>query len=412
MRRSELSRDGNGSIRFRTASKLPASGPFGFSARRKPANLSEANRASMLNMFSMKNQANQYFFWIDILRGLAATAVLVWHYQHFYMLPSGKYLWTDHSDQPFFVNINFLYTHGFLAVHLFWVISGFVFASIYATRPEILNAFEFANNRISRLYPLHFITLIIVAILQIISYSILGHYQIYPFNDLYHFALNLFFASSWGFEHGYSFNAPIWSVSVEVLIYAVFFASVPLVSKWIFSTPIISGVFLVFYLEAPIGTQIWLCGLFFFLGCFVFKLWYLFGSKVALLCGLAGFGLATLTHDFIFELAAFSSLVLVAASLDHLDTFRLGSKIRILGDLTYSTYLWHVPIQILVLTVIELFAIDRTIVSTPWFFGAFLVTVFVTSFFSFNYIETPTRRAIRSYFQQRYARVGSVAATK
>ena len=35
--------------------------------------------------------------------------------------------------------------------------------------------------------------------------------------------LNVFFVSAWGFEKGFSFNSPVWSVSVEVLLYAMFF---------------------------------------------------------------------------------------------------------------------------------------------------------------------------------------------
>ena len=37
--------------------------------------------------------------------------------------------------------------------------------------------------------------------------------------------LNLFFASEWGQQYGYSFNAPVWSVSIEILLYVIFFIS-------------------------------------------------------------------------------------------------------------------------------------------------------------------------------------------
>jgi peptidoglycan/LPS O-acetylase OafA/YrhL len=51
-----------------------------------------------------------------------------------------------------------------------------------------------------------------------------NEFQIYPYNDAYHFMLHVFFMSHWGFEVGESFNQPIWSVSVEIFIYIVFFA--------------------------------------------------------------------------------------------------------------------------------------------------------------------------------------------
>lgn len=53
---------------------------------------------------------------------------------------------------------------------------------------------------------------------------------------------------------------------------------------------------------------------------------------------------------------AFPSLTILAAALDRLDGARLGSKIRFVGDMTYSTYLWHVPLQILVLIVLQYFS--------------------------------------------------------
>ena len=71
--------------------------------------------------------------------------------------------------------------------------------------------------------PLHLLTLLLVAAGQLCFKASAGAYFVYPYNDLYHFFLNLFFASSWGFEKGLSYNAPVWSVSVEVALYALFF---------------------------------------------------------------------------------------------------------------------------------------------------------------------------------------------
>lgn len=69
---------------------------------------------------------------------------------------------------------------------------------------------------------MHFLTLVIVAVLQAVSVARFGASQIYDNNNVYHFVLQLFFASEWGLQAGHSFNAPIWSVSVEILVYAGF----------------------------------------------------------------------------------------------------------------------------------------------------------------------------------------------
>ena len=91
---------------------------------------------------------------------------------------------------------------------------------------------NFFLNRFARLYPLHFATLIIVLILQIINLNTISNFQIYFINDLFHFFLNLFFISSWGFEQGYSFNGPIWSISIEIIIYFLFFVLLALLKKY------------------------------------------------------------------------------------------------------------------------------------------------------------------------------------
>lgn len=158
---------------------------------------------------------------IDFLRGIAAISVLIWHYQHFFYPQAGHPL-TDRSIQPFYDNLKYLYEYGGHAVQFFWIISGFVFFHTYKNR-ENLTFNNFFWNRFSRLYPLHLLTLLLVASLQFLSNKFLGYQQIYPYNDFYHFLLNLFMASHWGFQHGWSFNAPTWSISVEIVIYGFFF---------------------------------------------------------------------------------------------------------------------------------------------------------------------------------------------
>ena len=115
---------------------------------------------------------------------------------------------------------------------MFWAISGFVFAFVYLDKKKEITGKKFFINRFSRLYPLHFATLMIVTLLQIINYKSLGNFQIYQTNDIYHFFLNLFFIAGWGFESGESFNAPIWSVSIELIVYVLFFISIIYLNKY------------------------------------------------------------------------------------------------------------------------------------------------------------------------------------
>jgi peptidoglycan/LPS O-acetylase OafA/YrhL len=119
---------------------------------------------------------------------------------------------------PLYSAIKPVYTHGGLAVQMFWTISGFIFFYKYAQRihDRDVRWFQFFIFRFSRLYPLHFVTLLAVAGLQAAAYYAMHkEYFVTGNNDITHFILNLFMASNWFTGIGYSFNSPIWSVSVE-----------------------------------------------------------------------------------------------------------------------------------------------------------------------------------------------------
>jgi peptidoglycan/LPS O-acetylase OafA/YrhL len=130
------------------------------------------------------------------------------------------------GDVPALSSLFLAYDHGDLAVPAFWAISGYIFYWRYA---QPINSHrsglaDFSVRRFSRLYPLHFSTLLAVAALQYAYFSTHGTTFIYADNGAKAFGLQLLFASNWFSWQGFSFNGPIWSVSAEILIYFVFLA--------------------------------------------------------------------------------------------------------------------------------------------------------------------------------------------
>ena len=160
---------------------------------------------------------------LELLRFISALAILIWHYQHFAMLPNTHNF--EPQQQPFYNYLSFFYLNGAKAVYLFWALSGYIFFYNYYTEIKTykLTIYAFFIDRFSRLYPLHLVTLLVLLFLQFSFFSNQQEYFIYQNNDVYHLILNLFFINYWGFENGYSFNGPVWSVSAEVLIYFIFF---------------------------------------------------------------------------------------------------------------------------------------------------------------------------------------------
>jgi peptidoglycan/LPS O-acetylase OafA/YrhL len=154
---------------------------------------------------------------LDSLRALAAIGVVGWHYaSHFGAAPLPSLM------APF-------YHHGELLVDFFFVLSGFVLARAYWNDQR---GATFANNvreRIARMYPLHFVTLCAVGVMQWILVNRLNSPPfVYLFNDAYDFVLNLLLLNRTGLERGFSFNAPSWSISTEFVVNVLFLAAIAL----------------------------------------------------------------------------------------------------------------------------------------------------------------------------------------
>ena len=102
------------------------------------------------------------FYGIEILRFLTSISVLIYHYRHFfapYNSTSNLSYFDINVTLPLYNFLGILYEHGIFGVHVFYTISGFVFAHIYLSTNKSVSSKNFFINRFGRLYPLHFATL-------------------------------------------------------------------------------------------------------------------------------------------------------------------------------------------------------------------------------------------------------------
>ncbi|WP_157136883.1 acyltransferase family protein [Sphingomonas sp. PAMC 26617] len=361
-------------------------------------------RLSWKALFAQPLRETQHLFAIDIARGLGAVSVLFWHYQHFFYHGISKAGVVPGEHVPLSSVFGLLYRHGGLAVQFFWLVSGFVFAATYVGRS--VSARAFFQARFARLYPLHVITLIVVAVLQVISMRLVGHAQINPFNDAYHFVLNLFFASSWGLEQGPSFNGPIWSVSVEVLVYGVFWICLSRLFKVgiVFPLAIVMGGIAV-RLFVPLGDPKLIdeCVIFFFTGTAIYVIYRAFQTRpVALalsalgvtLVGAIGMQFSDLSRTM-GGLVLLSGLLVAVCALEASPYGRRLERLRWIGDNTYGTYLWHVPIQITALTIMDYKGISHSLAENPLFLVGYLAITVLFARFSYLYCELPLRNRLR-----------------
>ena len=113
--------------------------------------------------------------------------------------------------------------HGYLAVDLFFILSGFVLALNYAEsfRRSLAGATDFYRLRFGRIYPLHFVMLMLFLLnpLAVALFSASGDTSAYGWD---YFVLSLFLVQNWGFSTELAWNDPAWSISTEVFAYLFF----------------------------------------------------------------------------------------------------------------------------------------------------------------------------------------------
>jgi peptidoglycan/LPS O-acetylase OafA/YrhL len=365
--------------------------------------------------------AKQSFYSIDLLRGLAAIAILVFHYFHFLVgggtldLPRTILYELDTLNR-----LSWLRDHGPMAIMLFWTISGFVFMNVYAgLKPDLKT---FSVNRIARLYPLHLVTLLVVAALQFVSMRTLGHFLIYDTNDVPHFLLNLFMASEWFGPGPESFNGPFWSVSVEILIYAVFFLYVRFAPINLVTQGLMLAVFggcILLFPSSPVPV----CGAFFFGGMIGYSVLFLcipaHHGKLLAAAAAAAVAMTVLYVTWgrhgpipmtIWLLAIYVPLLLALALSEGFGLRRWYRHAHPIGDITYSVYLWHTPLQMIFLLGAGLGAWSLAPVRSDAFVVGYILVSCTVAWFSFHYLERPAQNWIRSRLLHRNRPMPLIAA--
>lgn len=343
------------------------------------------------------------YFGIEILRFFTSLSVLFYHYRHFFS-PFNSTSSIDYKETfvylPFSDFLNVFYQYGIYGVHVFYAISGFVFAHVYLSKEKLITSREFFLNRFARLYPLHFATLIIITVLQYISLFHFKSFQIVEFNDLYHFFLHLFFVSSWGFEQGHSFNAPIWSVSIEIAIYIIFFLTLSLLRRYKFIFVIILSIFLILLAKIFKIESLFLeCARLFFSGVIVYLITTYFNKpKILILISLILIAASFVGNYKTYLFCPFA--VLLFSQIDYLiKTKSIQNLFSSLGDLTYSIYLIHVPLQILIIINFDIFNLSENVYATKTFFIFFMILLMIISYFCFLKYEKPLNYKIRKKFK-------------
>jgi peptidoglycan/LPS O-acetylase OafA/YrhL len=339
---------------------------------------------------------------LELLRFVAAFAVLIWHYQHFAYV-ADRAVDLARNRLPLYDLLQPFYEAGEYGVWLFWCISGYIFFWKYrdAIHDRATGGWTFFVLRLSRLYPLHLVTLALVAILQPIYFRLNGYFFVYQDNDLRHFLLQIFMASNWGFESAPSFDGPVWSISVEVLVYVLFFLLLRFVGKSaLLNLLIIVGC-------ASTKGQLFACLSFFYIGGLAAIARRAIAPTafrdtidgIAWLVVVAVPLLAWIFAFYQFEWRDYALLVYAPVLI-----FCLGRDINLpppaqrlieaAGNMTYSSYLLHFPIQLMIVVAFAIVGAPVPIYDVT-FFELFVFVTLLASYLTYRYFEAPAQNFIR-----------------
>jgi peptidoglycan/LPS O-acetylase OafA/YrhL len=354
------------------------------------------------------------------IRGLAAWFVVLYHIR----LGAAPHLpdWADIT-----------LSKGYLAVDLFFMLSGFVLWLNYSDRlrRDGLKAVpKYLGRRVARVWPLH---LFMLAAMVVFASAVAATGELnpvhYPWAEL---PLHVLLIHNWGFTNGLTWNDPSWSISGEAAAYLLLPLLVLAVDWRRFSPAwaVAALLLLVSLLSATmnwngatlLGEDIPRFGLpravtEFTMGTIVCALWQHWcarprraaGLAAALVAAAALLAFATPAAETLVVPMFLAGLLLaLALTADRAGNPLAARPTYYLGEISYSTYLVHFLLYIVFKI---LFVADPANVSLP-LIALFLLLTLIASIALHHGVERPAQRLLNRLFDRRLKRRAALAAAE
>ena len=378
------------------------------------------------------------------LRGIAALLTVIFHLD----------LFLGGGDTLIHMNDSLLISRLYLMVDFFFVLSGFIICYVYADSfRNNVSGTSFKNftiARLARVYPLH-----IFSLLFIVSVYFLARQLGQPANpllegenSLYSFITNVFLLHSMNLHNWFTFTHASWSISTEWWTYMLFpflvrpIFNLPKAYRWILVLIAFGGYLLIthfLFYKVTIAPQVvemfrkmpavtneanntinvayqfgfirCLCG--FILGMFVY-LNYEDGAFKKILSLGSVFMISVICFFLCMHLGladvitvVFIPVIILSAAYGSkaLNTVMNTKPLQLLGDWSFSIYLIHQPLMVLV-GVLQTASMAPGTASpsgpppkpdmmTAWVISLiFVVICLVVSYLTYRFIEVPSRNLI------------------
>jgi peptidoglycan/LPS O-acetylase OafA/YrhL len=346
------------------------------------------------------------------IRGVAAWLVVFYH---------ARLALAPHLP----AQVSALLRHGYLAVDLFFMLSGFVLWLNYGDRLR-RDGFRvvphFLGRRIARIWPLHALMLL-AAIGLALLLMVCGRPVSEPWSLL---PLHFLLVHNWGFTDRLSWNDPSWSISGEFAAYLVF----PLLAAsidWRRFAPalllaILAALAAALHHAMSLGGATLLdnfiprLGIFralieFAMGTILCALWmhWRSGRRAAMVAGLVALiaylvlAWPLLTETALAPIALAGALLLIAITADARLNPLASRPIHYLGLISYSTYLVH----FLLYKVFKLLFVAEDGPIAPPLLGLYFLLTLAASILLFHGVERPGQRLMMRLFERRGRRASA-----
>jgi len=344
------------------------------------------------------------------MRGMAAICVALFHCPDFF----GK---------------NFLFFDwGWINVDLFFLISGIVMSHVYERRIEhgLTTFTEFLSHRIARLWPMHIFAMLTILVIDIVHYY-LFHKHMMDWNaPLYTFLLNLILLQNIGLYtsaslQGHTWDENAWSLTPEItanLVWFYFLARKRLSSKLLITVALIFAVLQYNLTDSLSGlilnSNLIRCTISYALGCLLYRHFIanaalksparpwsdlaalaLSALIVCIILNLALWHSLIFNHwDWILVLFVFPAITLCALQHDTVLNRILSSRLFVfLGSISYSVYLLHVQVGMLIRGVSK--HLLKSAPQTPYAGVIYVLLTIGLATLTYKFIEIPARKALR-----------------
>ncbi len=343
---------------------------------------------------------------LDFVRFVASLGIVFHHSHEFFYTAADRGAFTERT------------TGLALFVDLFFLISGYVIAHVYRLRVGSLSEFaRFMQRRCGRLVPLHWLTLFLsIALWGVLSKFVHSNHQ--PDFSPYCIANNALLLHAMIGCGKVQFNYASWSISAEMAMY-VLFPLIALLGARRRTLPLLIGlvtlvaVFIFTYGTALESSNLWTqlppvlralpsfligAGLSYNRSALIARLpapQYLLGATLFLLiCAML-----TGAPEPIQLLLTYAVGISAVSSDASQSAGRLIRKLAPLGQLTYSIYMWHILFIFVIMNIIGDKLLSLHGAPMLCFASFCYIMIFIWSYLSFTFIETPARRWIDGLFK-------------